>query len=384
MPEQIDYSAHNEEVKRVWEAYRAGKPTRVPFVLGINPRYTMFEHPANPRRIEFEQYMADPQIMIERQVEHACWVRHNLPHDVEMGLPERWFVYPDYQNVYEAAWFGCEIEFHKGQVPDTRPILSDERKSLLFDRGIPDPFGGPAMQRAWQIYEFMKIKEEDGWTYMGRPIQVGSPPGGGTDGPTTVACNLRGACEFCTDLLDDPAYAEELLDYVTEAAISRIKAYRKRLGHELRPQGFGYADDSIALLSTSMVEQVILPRHRRMIDELSHGGPNSIHLCGNATRHFPLLKERLDIQSFDTGFPIDFAWLRTTLGPNVEILGGPAIPFLESSSVSEISAESKRILESGIMEGGKFVFREANNLSPAVGPDKVAAMYAAAKRWGTY
>jgi uroporphyrinogen-III decarboxylase len=378
----MDYEAHNEEVRRVWEAYRAGKPTRVPFILGINPRYTMFGHAANPRAIEFERYMADPQLMIERQVEHAHWIRHNLPHDVEMGLPERWTVYPDYQNVYEAAWFGCEIRFHEGQVPDTQPILHDDAKRMLFDRGIPDPFEAPAMKRAWEIYDFMKRREEEGWTYKGRPIQAGGPPGGGTDGPMTVACNLRGACEFCTDLLDDPEYAVELLDYVTEAAITRIKAYRQRMGLDVRPQGFGYADDSIALLSTSMVEELILPRHRRMIDELSQGGPNSIHLCGNATRHFPLLKENLGIMSFDTGFPVDFAWLRTTLGPEVEILGGPSIPFLETSTPEEIREESRRILNSGIMNGGRFILREGNNLSPAVGPDKVAAMYAAAKLWG--
>src|ERR1035437_5674673 len=118
MPPVIDFEAHNEEAKRVWDAYRYGNPIRVPCILGINPRYTMFDHPANPRKISFEQYMADPQLMIERQVEHSDWLRHNLPHDVEMGLPEKWGVYVDYQNTYEAAWFGCEIRFHEGQVPD--------------------------------------------------------------------------------------------------------------------------------------------------------------------------------------------------------------------------------------------------------------------------
>lgn len=384
MPHPCDFEAHNEEVRQVWEAYRAGKPIRVPLILGINPRYTMFGHPANPRNISFEQYMADPQLMMERQIEHAHWLRHNLPHDVEMGLPGRWGVYVDYQNTYEAAWFGCRWTFHPGQVPDTEPFLTDDDKRKLFDCGIPDPFEAPAMRHAWDFHDYMKCREEEGWTFMARPVSAGGPPGAGTDGPLTVACNIRGACEFCTDLLGDTDYALELLDFITEATIVRIKAYRQRMGAPAKPQGFGFADDSIAMLSTAMVDEFILPRHRRLIEELSQGGPNSIHLCGDATRHFPMLKEKLNIQSFDTGFPVDFSTLRTTLGPDVEILGGPSVPFLDTSCVEEIAGESKRILESGIMDGGRFIMREGNNLSPTIGPEKVAAMYAATKSWGRY
>jgi hypothetical protein len=57
---KIDFAAHNEESRRVWEAYRGGKPFRVPMVLGVNPRYTMFDHPANPRGITYEQYWSEP------------------------------------------------------------------------------------------------------------------------------------------------------------------------------------------------------------------------------------------------------------------------------------------------------------------------------------
>lgn len=34
---QIDYAKHNAEVEAVWDAYKRGKPTRVPMILGINP-----------------------------------------------------------------------------------------------------------------------------------------------------------------------------------------------------------------------------------------------------------------------------------------------------------------------------------------------------------
>ncbi|MEK9139011.1 MAG: hypothetical protein AAB393_17975, partial [Bacteroidota bacterium] len=111
-----DFDRHNEEVKRVWEAYRAGKPLRVPVMLGINPRFTMWMPEANPRGITFEQYFSDPQLMLERQIEHFFWVQHHVPQDAEMGLPKNaWPVYVDFQNVYEAAWLGCELRYYPDQ-----------------------------------------------------------------------------------------------------------------------------------------------------------------------------------------------------------------------------------------------------------------------------
>lgn len=385
MPERAkDWSQHNEEVKAVWQAYRERKPIRVPFVLGINPRLTMFNHPANPKNITFEQYTNDPALMLERQLEHVNWVRNNVPHDVEMGLPEKWHVYVDFQNVYEAAWFGCPVRYHDGQVPDTEPILNDDNKRMLFDQGIPDPFTGGMQKKAFEIREALLELTSNGYVYQGRPVEVGLVPGLGTDGPMTVCCNLRGAAEFCLDLAMDPDYARELLDYVTGAIIERIKAYRAYFGLPEKEQGSGFADDSIALLSPAMYEEFVLPLHRRLLEAFSLGGPNGVHLCGDATRHFPLLRDQLNIQSFDTGFPVDFAWLRRTLGPDVEILGGPSVPFLQSATPDETLAESKRILESGIMEGGRFILREGNNLSPDVPLANVAEMYQAAKTWGRY
>lgn len=382
--ETHDWTKHNEEVKAVWQAYRDRKPIRVPFILGINPRLTMFDHPANPKNITFEQYINDASLMLERQLEHVNWVRHNIPHDIEMGLPERWHVYVDFQNIYEAAWFGCPVRYCDGQVPDTDPLLNDDNKRMLFDKGIPDPFTGGMQKKAFEMRDALLELTSGGYEYLGRPVEVGLVPGLGTDGPMTVCCNIRGAAEFCLDLAMDPSYASELLSYVTDAIIARIKAYRAHFGFPEKDQGSGFADDSIALLSPAMYEEFILPLHRRILDAFSLGGPNSVHLCGDATRHFPMLSEKLNIMSFDTGFPVDFSWLRSVLGPEVEILGGPSIPYLKTATVEETLAESKRILESGIMKGGRFILREGNNLSPDIPFENIEAMYLAAKTFGRY
>jgi len=382
----IDIDAHNAEVKEVWDAYRRRQPIRVPIIFGINPRYTMFNHEANPRGIDFEQYFSDPQLMMERQLEHQEWVRLNIPQDAEMGFPkEGWHVYVDFQNSYEAAWFGCEVRHYKDQVPDTVPLLQDEKKkNLLFDQGIPDPFEGGWMKRNWEYYDYFMDQKEKGFTWKGLPLLGATPTGFGTDGPLTMACNLRGASEFFTDLLDDTEYALQLLEYITEATITRIQAYRKRFSQPLKTQGWGFADDSIQLISMQMYEDLIFPFHKRLVDTFSEGGPNSIHLCGDSTRHFPFLAEHLNIQSFDTGYPVDFAWLRQALGPEVEFWGGPSVPFLQQATPESVRDEVKRVLGSGIMEGGRFVLREGNNLAPGIPLENLWAMYEAGKEFGRY
>lgn len=384
MRENFDYVSHNAQVKEVWDAYHARKPIRTPIIFGINTRYTMFNKTANPHGITFEQYFGDPQTMLQCQIEQIEYVRMEIPQDAEMGLPaDGWTVHVDFQNIYEAAWFGCEIAYALDQVPDTRPILGDDDKRKLFDQGLPDPFDSGLMRRNWQYFDFFVEVQKSGFAWRNRPIVSVYPSGLGTDGPLTVACNLRGT-EFLTDLLEDPDYALQLLDYITEATITRITAYRKRLGQPVKTESWGFADDSIQLISQPMYREMIYPFHKRLIDAFSNGGKNGVHLCGNASRHFPFLKKNLSIYSFDTGFPIDFQAVRESVGPDVEIKGGPSVPFLCTATPDEVRAEVRRILQSGVRDGGRFILREGNNLAPDIPFENVIAMYEAGKEYGRY
>lgn len=382
----VDFDQHNAEVEALWAKYRAGTPERVPLIFGINPRLTLDIPEANPNGMSFRDYLGDPDRMLQRQLLHQEWVRLNIPQDQEMGYPKHgWPIYVDFQNVYEAAWLGCPVHFRDNQVPDTSPLLAeDSKKHLLFDRGSPDPFQGGLMAENWAYYEHFCNVRDHGVAYKRVHIGEVTPSGLGTDGPVTIACNIRGATQFLTDLLCDPDYAVQLLDFITEATITRIRAYRSHLGLPLKTEGWQFADDSIQLISTEMYEQIVFPFHKRLVDTFSDGGSNGIHLCGDATRHFPFLKDNLNIQSFDTGFPVDFTWLRETLGPGVEIQGGPSAPFLRQATPREVSDEVRRILSSGIMEGGRFILREGNNLAPGTPLENLWAMYDTVRDYGTY
>ncbi|MHB0938582.1 MAG: uroporphyrinogen decarboxylase family protein [Armatimonadota bacterium] len=380
----MDFTRHNEEQAAVWAAFHAGKPTRVPMGIAANPRMLLLDPALNEKRYSFKDYFENPAAQLETELEFQYWYRHAVPADIERGLPEQWTVSPAFQNSYDAAWFGAPLTYFNNEVPDTRPILTDDNKNLLFDRGLPDPFGG-FMAR---VRDFLEAFREmaDGMTFHDRPVTVAnSAPALSFDGHMTVACNLRGATEFCLDLYEDPDYAQELMAFIEEAVVARQRAWRNYLGQPELKDVLWFADDSIALLSCDTYRELILPHHKRYVTtDMAPGAPVYIHLCGDSSRHFVTVRDELGAFSFDTGFPIDHGKIRRELGPDITIHGGPHVELLLHGTPGEVAAETRRILHSGVMEGGKFILKEANNLAPRTPMANLQAMYDTCKAEGVY
>jgi len=394
LKEKIDFKKHNEEVENVWKAYYKGNPYRVPITIGGSISNLFGNREINNTGYTFKDFFENPLAQIECQLAYQKWVRYNLICDREMGHPkEYWQINIDFQNSYEAMWFGCPLKYNGDYVPDTIPILK-ENKYKLYELEPPDSLRGHNLfSRIMEFFEYMQEKCPN-IEFEGLPVKPPiTIPGEGTDGPFSVAYKLRGATEICIDMYEDPKYFHDLMNFITENTIRRIKEikqWRWARNHDSPDKGnfknpnYGFADDAIALISTDMYKEFVFPYHKKLVEEFSDGGHISIHLCGDATRHFKFLKENLNVYSFDTGYPVDFGKLRKELGPDVQILGGPTIMLLKNGTPKEIREEVKRICESGIMEGGKFILREGNNLAPCTPVENVSAMYEAGKEFGKY
>lgn len=381
--DQADFAAHNAEVAQLWADFAAGRPRRVPAVFNISRRFYLLTPWLNTQGYTFQQYFEDPRVQWEVQLGLQRWVRECLPHDGERGLPEQWGgVAPDFQNIYEAAWLGCRLEFREGEVPDTWPLLK-ENKGLLAKLSIPDPLHDGLQGRGLEFYQWFeeRRKQED---YCGRPVGPSWMCGGGTDGPFTVACNLRGATELCLDLYEDPRFVRELLDFITEAIIVRIKAVMAFQGTPCPQPGWGFADDSIQLLSQAQYREFVYPCHRRLLDTFSQGGPNSIHLCGNVQRHLPMLQQEFNIQDFDLGFPVDLGQARRELGPGALLRGNLHPELLRKGPPAAIREETARILRSGVMAGRRYIFCEGNNVAPNTPLEHFQEAYDTVRELGVY
>ncbi len=151
-----------------------------------------------------------------------------------------------------------------------------------------------------------------------------------------------------------------------------------------RSDAGGAADDSIELISTDDYKRFILKWHKKLYGALVGRGPRDMHICGDTQRHFPTLINELGLSTIDTGFPINWQTLRGEVGEGVTIQGGPHIEVLRRGTPESVKAETKRILQSGIMRGGKFIIREGNNLPPMTPLGNLYAMYEAVKEFGRY
>ncbi len=379
-----DFREHNRAVRELWDSYQKGTHTRVPMITGVSDRFYVLNPVTNPKNISFYEYSNDPDLMFDMQCAFSEYARFHIPGDHEMGIPEEgWNVNVDFQNYYEAAWYGCEVRFPDGEVPYAVPLLKDNNKNLLFEKGIPDPFGG-FMAKAREYYDRFRERMKSA-EILGQKITSLGAWFTGTDGPFTMACELRGADNVCIDLYEDPDYYHQLMEYLTESIIQRMKAWRKYTGQPEITKAFGFADDSIMLLSEEMYREYVLPYHKKMAHALStmeeRGG---VHLCGDATRHFKTLRDELKIYSFDTGFPVDHKAVCEELGEEVTIQGGPRAQLIHQGTPEEIEAESKRILEAVKPVSRRFIFRDGNDIPPYTPLKNIQALYDACLKYGGY
>jgi uroporphyrinogen-III decarboxylase len=375
----------NEEKSAVMEAERRGSPTRVPVILGTNNRVFMLDRRFDAGGLTYERFFTEPEAVLVTQLrwQHVCRFRHHHFCDLPTSLPEVWRIGLDLQNVYEAAFFGAEVRYPAGEVPDTRPILADGDKRAIFDVEIDRPLENPYMRRMIDLAE--RVREmARGCTFFGRPIEVAPFAAGGSDGPLTVAMSLRGPA-MLMDMKRDPEYAHELLAFIVSAALNRRAAFQQRSAIPEEEEAW-FADDSIAMLGPAQYRQFVLPQHRRWYDAIDpeRKKVRGMHLCGDATRHFRTIREECGVTVFDTGFPVDFARLRNELGEDVKIIGGVEVPRLVQAGPEEVYQRAREILTSGVLAGGRFVLREGNNLPPGVRWENLAAMYRAAFDFGAF
>ena len=393
LSQSIDFARHNDQVKAVWDAYHRREPVRVPVRVRGSIRNLFGNPEINATGWTFEDFFTKPQAQIDCQLAYQKWVRYNLICDLQMGPPEdAWHVGIDFQNSYDAGWFGCPLVYDGNAVPDTLPILQED-KNRLYELEDPDPMHGNLFSRVMEFFDAMH-ETCPRLEFEGLPVKPPvTVPGENMDGPFDAAYKLRGATEVCIDMLEDPDYYHELMRYITRNLMRRMKALREwrwsrvpdsaDKGQFKRP-GWGFADDAIAMLSVEMYREFVMPYHQQFLHEFSDGGRVSVHLCGDVQRFFPLLRDELNVYSFDTGFPLDFARFRQEMGPDVQISGGPTVMLLKNGTPDQIRAEVRRICESGIMDGGRFILREANNMAPCTPVENVAAMYEAGREYGVY
>ncbi len=206
----------------------------------------------------------------------------------------------------EAADCGASIIFH-----DNSPPAIDEPNALLNDKlslrnlKVPDPLGGGRMTDRVNAAALFKKSVGDqklieGWI----------------EGPCAEAADLRGMNNIMMDFFEDPAFVNELFEYVVEVEIRFARA-QISAGVDI----IGIGDAAASLVGPEIYNEFVWPYEKRMVDAIHKMGCLvRLHICGN-TRSILAGMGKLGCDIVDLDYYSPISEGRLAMGPDQVLLG---------------------------------------------------------------
>jgi MtaA/CmuA family methyltransferase len=143
---------------------------------------------------------------------------------------------------------------------------------------------------------------------------------GWIEGPAAEAANLRTINNFCTDLLIDTDFIEDLMDICTYVEIEFAKAQI-----EYGADTIGIGDAVASLVSVNQYKKYIQPREKKIVKKIHEMGAYvRLHICGNITHILSGIAD-LGVDILDVDHMVNMADVRRIVG-NKTILAGNIDP----------------------------------------------------------
>lgn len=259
----------------------------------------------------------------------------------------------------EASDLGAKIEWFVDQPP-----AMDERSALLADaRDLaslrrPDPLGGGRMTDRVEAVALLRAgggssRLVEGWV----------------EGPCAEAADLRGINTLMLDFYDDPAFVNDLFDFVTRLAMEFAHA-QVDAGVDI----IGIGDAAASLVGPSIYDEVVWPHERRLVDYVHGLGARvRLHICGNMSRSVgAMARLGADVIDLDSLVPLDAA--RAASGPDQVLLGNlnPVTEVLSSTpaEIARLLAECHR------QAGSRYIVGAGCEIPAATPHENVEALVA--------
>ena len=203
---------------------------------------------------------------------------------------------------------------------------------------------------------------------------------------------VMGLQNFFLALISEPAFADRLMEKITDIYIESCNNYLDHVGPYI--QVFTYWDDIAGqngwLIRPELYRKVIKPKQKRLVEAIKKKTKAKLfyHSCG-ATRD--LILDLLDI-GFDILNPVqvsakgmDTKALKAEFGRDIVFWGGGVdtqrvLPFGKPTDVVE---EVKRRIDDLAPDGG-FVFAAVHNIQALVPPENIVAAFDTALEYGKY
>lgn len=203
----------------------------------------------------------------------------------------------------ETQGFGSQIEYVKDGPPrSTHPLEETKDLSILK---TPDPLKSERMLdrvNAARLY-----RERAGATHSIL---------GWIEGPAAEAADLRTLMNFFIDVLDDEAFACELMDRCVEAGIAFARAQV-----EAGCDTIGIGDAVASQISPDVYEHLVQPREKELVRAIHDMGARvRLHICGNITHLLPGIAG-LGVDILDVDHMVSMTAARNAVGHGVALSG---------------------------------------------------------------
>jgi uroporphyrinogen decarboxylase len=171
-------------------------------------------------------------------------------------------------------------------------------------------------------------------------------------GPMNIASQLRGVETLIYDIMDDPDFVNELLDFTLRQSMEYGKALLEAGATGL---DVGEAFCSLNMISPSIYKEFVLPRHITLFKNLKeYGGYAELHICGDVTKILDDM-EKTGADYFDIDWQVDmklatkYNTCRGNLDPSAVLLQGNRDLVLKKSRqvLKSVSHTKRLILGSG-------------------------------------
>ncbi len=384
-----------EEMKcraRVVQALNHQEPDRIPIDLGA----TIVSSIASRTYLELEKYLGLP---IE-EIKVLDYVQQ-LPY-VSEALMQRFDV--DFRMVQLPAATGRAVHiFEEGNYYAFfdrwgSKLYMPKSRGFYFD-WVDFPIKKPTMD-ALDGYRWPQPDAPEVNAQLGQLAKqlyehsdyalVGSAVIGG--GIFEQPARVMGLQNFLMALISEPAFADRLMETITDIYIESCNGYLDQVGPYI--QVFTYWDDVAGqngwLIKPELYRQMIKPKQKRLVEAIKKKTDAKLfyHCCGAAR---DLIPDLIDI-GFDILNPVqvsakgmDTKALKAEYGRDIVFWGGGVdtqriLPFGKPQEVAE---EVKRRIDD-LAPGGGFVFAAVHNIQALVPPQNIVAAFDTALEYGRY
>lgn len=224
----------------------------------------------------------------------------------------------------EASDCGASVEFFENS-----PAALNHNDALLANKSalarlkMPDPTSAPRMLNGLEAIALLKEKSGkekiiEGWI----------------EGPCAEGADLRGLNTLMLDFFDDPAFVNDLFEFVTEMELRFAKA-QIDAGADL----IGVGDAAASLIGPKLYRDFVLPFERKLLNGLHAMGTRvRLHICGNTRKILADMGTTgADMIDLDSPSPVEDA--RRAMGLKQVLLGNiDPVRGLKDATVEAVTA----------------------------------------------